>query len=113
MAEINYISIDEARDIHLATIRNSGGGDCGAVSYTHLDVYKRQLHGNGKCDRQSEKNHCYDSYHGAFLCIVCLLYTSSNYVSGCFIIITNHIHIISLIHTLAYFVRLVDRLFRK
>lgn len=29
------------------------------------------LHGNGKCDRQSEKNHCYDSYHGAFLCIVC------------------------------------------
>ncbi|MFR3363662.1 MAG: FtsX-like permease family protein [Christensenellales bacterium] len=31
----------------------------------------RFLHGNGKCDRQSEKNHCYDSYHGAFLCIVC------------------------------------------
>ena len=30
-----------------------------------------RLHGNGKCDRQSEKNHCYDSYHGAFLCIVC------------------------------------------
>ena len=28
MADIHYISIDEARDIHLATIRNSGGGDC-------------------------------------------------------------------------------------
>ena len=33
MAGIHYISIDEARDIHLATIRNSGGGDCGELDW--------------------------------------------------------------------------------
>ena len=37
MAEIHYISIDEARDIHLATIRNSGGGDCGELDMGKLE----------------------------------------------------------------------------
>ena len=37
MAEIHYISIDEARDIHLATIRNSGGGDCGELDIGKLE----------------------------------------------------------------------------
>lgn len=36
MAEIHYISIDEARDIHLATIRNSGG-DCGELDIGKLE----------------------------------------------------------------------------
>ena len=36
MADIHYISIDEARDIHLATIRNSGGGDCGELDIGKL-----------------------------------------------------------------------------
>ena len=36
MAEINYISIDEARDIHLVTIRNSGG-DCGELDMGKLE----------------------------------------------------------------------------
>ena len=38
MADIHYISIDEARDIHLATIRNSGGGDCGELDIGNLKV---------------------------------------------------------------------------
>ena len=37
MADIHYISIDEARDIHLATIRNSGGGDCGELDIGKLE----------------------------------------------------------------------------
>lgn len=36
MAEIHYISIDEAREIHLATIRNSGG-DCGELDIGKLE----------------------------------------------------------------------------
>ena len=37
MADIHYISIDEARDTHLATIRNSGGGDCGELDIGKLE----------------------------------------------------------------------------
>lgn len=33
MAGINYITIEEAKAIHLATIENSGGGDYGRTRY--------------------------------------------------------------------------------
>ena len=36
MAEIHYISIDEALDIHLVTIRNSGGV-CGELDMGKLE----------------------------------------------------------------------------
>lgn len=37
MAKINYITIEEARDIHQATIKNSGGGDCGELDIGKLE----------------------------------------------------------------------------
>ena len=37
MAKINYITIEEARDIHQATIKNSGGGDCGELDLGKLE----------------------------------------------------------------------------
>lgn len=35
--ETQYISIEEAREIHLATIKNSGGGDCGELDIGKLE----------------------------------------------------------------------------
>lgn len=37
MAKFNYISIEEAKDIHLATIKNSGGGDSGELDIGKLE----------------------------------------------------------------------------
>lgn len=37
MAEINYITIEEAKAIHLATIENSGGGDYGELDTGKLE----------------------------------------------------------------------------
>ena len=34
---IQYISIEEAREIHRATIENSGGGDCGELDIGKLE----------------------------------------------------------------------------
>lgn len=61
MAEIHYISIDEARDIHLATIRNSGGGDCG-----ELDIGKLE---SVLCHIQN------DDYYPTFLISFCICFT--------------------------------------
>lgn len=37
MAEINYITIEEAKAIHQATIENSGGGDYGELNTGKLE----------------------------------------------------------------------------
>ena len=37
MLKINYISIEEAKEIHLATIRNSGGGETGELDIGKLE----------------------------------------------------------------------------
>lgn len=37
MAEINYITIEEAKAIHQATIENSGGGDYGELDTGKLE----------------------------------------------------------------------------
>lgn len=37
MAEIKYLSLEEARDIHRSTIENSGGGDIGELDISKLD----------------------------------------------------------------------------
>ena len=37
MAEINYITIEEAKAIHQATIENSGGGDYGQLDTEKLE----------------------------------------------------------------------------
>ena len=65
MADIHYISIDEARDIHLATIRNSGGGDCG-----ELDIGKLE---SVLCHIQ------HDNYYPTFWISFCI----------CFIVLVN------------------------
>ena len=65
MADIHYISIDEARDIHLATIRNSGGGDCG-----ELDIGKLE---SALCHIQN------DNYYPTFWISFCI----------CFIVLVN------------------------
>ena len=39
---VEWVSANPTGDLHCGHARNAAWGDCISVSYTHLDVYKRQ-----------------------------------------------------------------------